>query len=401
MKSVTRLVPLFEAVLSLGAVVVLVRIRPEWPRLPGSLSQPLTTVTVERFVLVALWLSTALLLCLLFVHSIAALAARSTRPRRLPPSREQGRVSSRRSRTRVHFAGVTAGQAFPPPFPPPFPLILRRHSELTPLHNERPEQVPATDAKPVRPGVRIAILGPLEICVDGKRARGLRSLTLQLIVYLSLHRRGAIADDLAEVLLPGIAAERARRRISRALSEARAELGDVIVRVGNAYALDPTAVAIDVDEFDLLIGRAKIESGSTRERLFERALALVRGEPFAGTDYPWAAGEERHLKAEVVDVLRQLGEFRLASGDPAEALATAERALRFDEANESAQRLAMRAESALGLREAVVKRYERLARRLDRQFGLEPEHETRALYRQVLSQDGGSIKAANRGRVFS
>ena len=383
MKIGLRLRFMLEAVLSLGAVAVLVRLRPEWPGLPGSLSSPLTTMMVQQFVLVALWLSIALLLCMLFVRSITGLVARSIRPRLHPPSPGQGRASSRRSPTRIHLTAVTSW----PAFPPPFPLIVRGHSEVIPDHDEPHEQMPATETKLSGPGVRVAILGPPEIYAEGRHARGLRSLTQQLIVYLSLHRRGVIADELAEVLLPGIALERARRRISRALSEARSELGDVIVRVGDAYALEPTAVAIDVDEFDFLLAQAKVAYGPTRDRLFERALALVRGEPLAGTDYPWAAGDERHLNAEVVDALRQLGELRLANGDPAEALAAAERAIRFDEDNESAQRLAMLAEFALGLREAVVKRYERLNRRLNRRFGLEPEQETRLLYRRLLSQD--------------
>jgi DNA-binding SARP family transcriptional activator len=389
MKIGLRLRFLLEAVLSLGAVAVLVRLRPEWPRLPGSLSSPLTTMMVQHFVLVALWLSIALLLCMFLVRSMTGLVARSTRPRPHPPSPGHGRASSRRSPTRIHLTAVTSS----PAFPPPFPLIVRDHSEVIPDHDEPREQAPATQPKLSGPGVRVAILGPPEIYAEGEHARGLRSLTQQLIVYLSLHRRGAIADELAEVLLPGITLERARRRISRALSEARSELGDVIVRVGDAYALDPIAVEIDVDEFDFLLAQAKVAHGPTRDRLFERAVALVRGEPLAGTDYPWAAGNERHLNAEVVDALGHLGELRLANGDPAEALAAAERAIRFDEDNESAQRLAMLAESALGLREAVVKRYERLARRLNRRFGLEPEQETRVLYRRLLGQDAeGSVR---------
>jgi DNA-binding SARP family transcriptional activator len=47
----------------------------------------------------------------------------------------------------------------------------------------------------------------------------------------------------------------------------------------------------------------------------------------------------------------------------------------------------MRAESALGLRDAVVERYERLRAELEQRFGLEPEQETRVLYRRLLSQD--------------
>ena len=397
MKTWLQIRVLLEAVLSLAGLAALVRLRPEWPRLPGSLSSPLTTVMIQQFVLVALWLSVALLLFLVFVRSIAALAARSPRPRLHPPIPGQGRTLSRRSPTRVHLRAVTSG----PAFPPPFPLIVRGRPEVIPDHDELHDQAPATEPKLSGPGVRVAILGPPEVYAEGEHARGLRSLTQQLIVYLSLHRRGAIADELADALLPGIPLDRARRRISRALSEARSELGDVIRRSGDAHVLDPAAVAIDIDEFDFLVAQAKAAHGPTRERLLERALALVRGEPLAGTDYPWAAGDERHLNAQVFDVLQQLGELRLANGDPAEALAAAERAISFDEDNEAAQRLAMRAESALGLREAVVKRYERLSRRLSRRFGLEPEHETRVLYRGLLSQDGGSIKEPERGQAFS
>jgi DNA-binding SARP family transcriptional activator len=252
---------------------------------------------------------------------------------------------------------------------------------------------PEADQHPQKPGVRVAILGPLEIATTWPRDRALRSLTQQLLVYLSLHRSGANADELADALLPALGADRARKRIWRALSEARSELGDVIVRSGDAHVLDRAAVALDIDEFEYLAAQAKAERGPTRRRLLERALALVRGRPLAGADYPWAAGDVRHLCAEVVDILQELGELRLAAGDPAEALAAAERVITFDADNESAQRLAMRAEVALGLRDAVVKRYEQLSKRLNRRFGLEPEQETRVLYRRLLSQDATKVPA--------
>jgi DNA-binding SARP family transcriptional activator len=381
MRIAFRILFLFEAALSLAGLAMLVMLRPEWPQLPASLSSPLTTAVIQQFVLVALWLATALLLSLFFVRSIAAAATRSRRLRLHPPGPAGPPAMRRRSPT-----AVTPG----PAFPPPFPLIVRGHPEVLP-GNDEPQLLPSeTDQQIQRAGVRVAVLGPLEICANGQPARRLRTLTQQLLVYLSLHRRGAIADELADAVLPGLTPERARRRISRALSEARSELGDVIRRSGDAYVLDPTAVAIDIDEFDVLVAQARAERGPTRERLLARALPLVRGQPLAGTDYPWAAGDVRHLCAMVVDVLQELGELRLSDGNPAEALAVAERAISFDEDNESAQRLAMRAESALGLRDAVVKRYERLDRRLNRRFALEPERETRLLYRDLLGQDRAS-----------
>ena len=59
---------------------------------------------------------------------------------------------------------------------------------------------------------------------------------------------------------------------------------------------------------------------------------------------------------------------------------------RFGTLNESLWRLAMKAENALGLREAVAERYERLRALLDERLGLEPAEETRLLHRRLLAQ---------------
>ncbi len=64
----------------------------------------------------------------------------------------------------------------------------------------------------------------------------------------------------------------------------------------------------------------------------------------------------------------------------------AEEAAALDGSNERPVQLAMEAEATLGRREAVAERYERLRRDLDERFGLEPERETRTLYRELLGQ---------------
>ena len=161
-------------------------------------------------------------------------------------------------------------------FPPPFPLIVRGHSEVLPGNDEPQFLPPETDPQLSRPWSPRGRPGTSRDLRDGQHAQGLRSLTQQLLVYLSLHRRGAIADELADALLPGLALERARRRISRALSEARSELGDVIVRSGDVYALDPTAVAIDIDEFDFLSRRRRRSAARPRAALRTGACARPR-----------------------------------------------------------------------------------------------------------------------------
>jgi DNA-binding SARP family transcriptional activator len=360
-------------------MAVLWRYRPEWPQLPSSLSAPVTTVLVQQLVLVAAWFFGSLLFILLLVRSLKALFARP-HPR-TPPWHLDITPHPRRRPAMVRGSGQ-------PMFPPPFPLVPRGGSECSVQQRGRRNGQHSEPApREGRRRASIALLGPLAIATAGPQARRLRSKARQLVVYLALHPRGATTDELASVVFPDLAEDRARGRVYRSISEVRAELGDVLARSGDRYLLDRTVVAIDVDEFDLLLAQANGESGAVRGRLLEQALALVRGDPLAGTDYPWADGEVRHLCAKVVALLHELGELRFANGDATGALAAAERALELDADDESAQRLAMRAESALGLRDAIVERYERLRAELDQRFGLEPEQETRALYRRLLSQD--------------
>jgi DNA-binding SARP family transcriptional activator len=46
----------------------------------------------------------------------------------------------------------------------------------------------------------------------------------------------------------------------------------------------------------------------------------------------------------------------------------------------------MQAETALGMRESVTRRYTELQRILDERLGLEPDNYTRTLYRELLGQ---------------
>lgn len=127
--------------------------------------------------------------------------------------------------------------------------------------------------------------------------------------------------------------------------------------------------------------------GDEQLALLEHALALFRGEPLAGIDALWAETEQRRLTALRADLLEHAGRLRLDSGDAARALEYADAAAALDASNERPVQLAMQAEAALGRRDAVVVRYERLQRELDTRFGLEPSRETKVLYRRLLSQD--------------
>ncbi len=338
---------------------------------------------LQQLVVVATWLLSGLVLFLFLGRSLRVLLARDRRPP--PEALRLGPMLTRRgtplARARVALASAQTALS------PPFELIPRPRSSIGNRRQGARTQTVPSESRPA-----ITVLGPLRIAATKPHRRRLRSRTQELLAYLVLHREGATTDELVALLWPDIDIDNARARVHRAVSEARSQLGDAIVRAGERYVLDRNAVAIDLDEFENLLAQANARTDVDRERLLERALAYVRGHPLAGADYPWAAGDVHHLRAKVIELLHDLGNLRLERDSATGALAAAEQALALDAYDESAHRLAMRAESALRLRKAVVARYERLCEELDTQFGLEPERETRMLYRRLLSQDVGRVK---------
>jgi len=369
---------LLEATISLAALALLVRFRPEWPQLPRSLSSPITTAMVQQFVLVAAWLLSGLLALMTVARAIVGLVA--PLPRQAPPMPHLATTSVTRGRPAPLTAQTLAAE--------PFPLIPRPRttSVLDNRGAERRSDV-SHNVRVDRPAGTIALLGPLEIITPTQRSRGLRSKTKEVLAYLALHPRGAAIDELVAAVWPDLDDDKARTGVWRAISDTRSQLGDVFLHSGDQYELDRSALAIDIDEFNFLLAQASVDRDAARAQLLERALALVRGHPLAGSDYPWATGDLHHLRARIVDLLHQLGELKLTDGDTLGALALAGKAIGYDPDNESAQRLAMRAEAALGLKDAVMERYEQLGKRLDTRFGLEPERATRLLYKHLLSQD--------------
>jgi DNA-binding SARP family transcriptional activator len=387
-------------------LLLLFEIRPPLPALPNSLSSPITLALVRGILDFAAWAAALALTGLLFAHSLRGLFAR----RPLPPARALKIDPARRQRSIAQARLATGtGQGG---FPPPFPLIVRAPAEsdrgvnvevagaparepaaatsasLTPT--VRPKVVPTVSASmPELPPPSIALLGPLTVTESKPLRKRLHSRTQELLAYLALHPQGATGDDLVAALAADIDDEQERARLWRAVSQARARLGEVILRVDERYRLNRDTIAVDLDRFEQLLTAADAAADREREQLLERALSLVRGQPLAGSDFPWAAGELRRLQAKIADRLRELGYHRLDNGNPAGALDAAEQAIALESCNEPAHRLAMQAESVLGLRQAISERYDQLCRELDSRFGLEPDRETRLLYRRLLSQDAG------------
>jgi DNA-binding SARP family transcriptional activator/Flp pilus assembly protein protease CpaA len=365
-------------------------IRPALPPLPNSFSAPLPTDTISAALDLAAWIA-FVLLDLGLVWKVLQFATRRE-PTRIEI--QLRRAFATHDNSSIERPGDWRAHAAPLA-PPVLRLPSRHEAGREPTH-VRPQlqallETHATPVEPVaddvcdkRIGVRL--LGPLELSGCRKK-RPRRQATAELIAYLALQPRRASRDELLEALWPGDDPRRSADRFYQAASEARKLLGDAFRRDRDTYTLDGQGVWTDLDELDRLRAEAEAATGEHKQMLLERALALFRGQPLAGLDALWAETEARRLCSLHVELLERVGRLRLQAGDATKALEVAQRAQLLDSSNERPTQLAMEAEAALGRREAVVERYERLCRELDERFGLEPSRDTKVLYRRLLSQD--------------
>jgi DNA-binding SARP family transcriptional activator len=168
---------------------------------------------------------------------------------------------------------------------------------------------------------------------------------------------------------------RTRRRLGRA-GDGR----EYVIHAGNGnYLLHPDAW-LDWSEFRTLISGGRAED-------MRAALALVRGEPFAGSFHWWIdIPLMETVRAEIVDAAETLGEFELTTDRPRAAARAARAGLAGETSAEQLWRLVMRAEYAAGNTAGVAEAWHRCLDAIeDVAPGGEPHPDTAALYRQLTT----------------
>ncbi len=373
------------AVVSLTALIMLWQLRPGLPQI-SSLTAPLTTAIIQQGLVCIVWLLAAYVALSVFVSAAQATVHSSPSRRAMVLPGVIPSAPLPRPRAAAPRSGPTR---FPLTFAPrPAPTAADAPASQVAL--APPPTATSTDASATRgpaatqnrPALSISVLGPFR--VSGAKRALKRAATRELIAYLALQPKGATRDELIEALWPAQDPERTRPRFWQSVTDARGALADAWVHDSERYQLDRAKVNIDLAQLEQLLASTDPEHDDPHT--LETAIGLWRGEPLEGTDYAWADGHIRRLRATLLELLERAGRSRLQSGDARGALEVAEQAITLDQFHEASWRLALQAEHALGLRESITRRYDELARSLDEQLGLEPARETRLVYRQLLGQ---------------
>lgn len=193
------------------------------------------------------------------------------------------------------------------------------------------------------PDVVVRILGPVDVL--GAARPFSRAWTLDLVVYLAMHPKGAPGDVWSTALWPDRAVADATRHST--VSVARRALGrdrqgrDHLPRCKGRLALGP-AVTTDWERFQALAAT----TGASAPTAWESALDLVRGRPFDGLralDWAVLEGVQAAIEDGVVQVALRLARHHLDQGDGWAAERAARRALVMCPYDERLYRAVMRA----------------------------------------------------------
>ncbi|AWP24577.1 hypothetical protein C4901_15620 [Acidiferrobacter sp. SPIII_3] len=229
--------------------------------------------------------------------------------------------------------------------------------------------------------VEIAILGPLQLRVDGRDRPVPPPAARRLLVYLAMEGDMRSRDTLTSLLWPGIAKDRSRPRLSQALHGLKSALGrhgQHILRVeGDAVGLHAHHYGLDARAF-----RELATSGCKEDR--GRALNLLRGTPRGYNDrdnvrwQSWFSRQIDTLAALVADLFHTALNEARERGELSQAQDLARQWIGFSPYDELAHLALMETLCESGLENAALAHADLFSRRLAEERGRRPGEALRA-----------------------
>jgi DNA-binding SARP family transcriptional activator/tetratricopeptide (TPR) repeat protein len=225
--------------------------------------------------------------------------------------------------------------------------------------------------------------GSTAVPLSAKKARA-------LMAYLAVHPARPVPRDAAAALLWGDTGdEQARQSLRQTLVALRKALPrarpPILLTAGDTLALNAAAIDVDVVQFEDLVERGTVPA-------LTRATALYQGEFLAGfrtREAPfeeWLRAERLRLRQRAADAFGRLLAHELESDRPDAALVTAAHLLTLDPAQESVHRALMRLHAGRGSWTLALKQYQACVAALQRDLGVGPDAETRALHREIVER---------------
>ena len=247
------------------------------------------------------------------------------------------------------------------------------------------------------PSLRLCLLGGFRLYYDEKPVGGIDTPRFQsLLAYLVLHRETPqLRSHLAFLLWPDSTEAQARGNLRKLLFDLRHALPDseqFLSADGQTVQwCSEASLAVDIADFQLALERAdraeKAGNSAAERTALEEALALYNGDLVPGCYEDWIFPERDRLSRAFVTALERLIRLMEGQRDYHEAIAWAQRLVRYDPLHEAAYRRLMRLQALDGDRPAALRTYHTCATILARELGVGPGAATRQTYERLVKAE--------------
>jgi YVTN family beta-propeller protein len=242
--------------------------------------------------------------------------------------------------------------------------------------------------------VRFAVLGPVELWVEGRLVPLGGPKQRALLAFFLLHANQAVSRDrLIDALWGESPPPSASESLDAYIYRLRRLVGhERLVRRGSGYVLSVKAGELDADRFGLLVTSARIaaDAGDSRGAagMLAEALALWRGPALADVLYePFASAPARQLEERRLNALESRVEAELDCGDGAVLVPELEQLVADHPLRERLVAALMLALYRAGRQADALAAFQAARCRMVDELGLEPGPEVRELEQRILQHD--------------
>jgi WD40 repeat protein/DNA-binding SARP family transcriptional activator len=242
--------------------------------------------------------------------------------------------------------------------------------------------------------LQVKLLGQFQVLADGRKvvipSRAGQSLFAYLLLTAgTLHRR----EKLAGLFWPETSDDNARHSLRHELWRVRKAISGP-TPAGVDYLLSEELGVTFNPKADYWLDAVQLESAISAEEssteLLSR-LGLYQGELLPGFYDDWVVMERERFQALFETRMQQLMKLLIQEQRWPTVLEWGERWISLGQTPEPAYRALMLAYATLGDRAQALAAFRRCAVALEKEFGVEPALETRALYEDILKTEGGGL----------
>jgi predicted ATPase/DNA-binding SARP family transcriptional activator len=266
------------------------------------------------------------------------------------------------------------------------------------------------------PRLVLQFLGLPQISLNDQPVVTDRRKAIALLAYLLVNDIGYphqryTRDSLSALLWPDYEQAKAFSNLRRTIWEVHQALGESwLIADRESVQLSPDAeIDLDVARFQELISKSRQQTDiSLRIPLLVDAVKLYRNHFLTGFSlkdaYPfneWAFAESEDLRRQLTEALNLLCEDYCLLGQADKAVPYARRLVALDPLNETAHRQLMEVYIQAGQNSEALKQYQTCEQILRKELNLDPQPETRALYKKIRKRQITPARVEQQIKTFT